>query len=227
MRVIRNARLRNVLRYALPLAVIPAVIAAGLWLLAPRYHMLVTLAVLCLSLLLFLCGFERRMVGVRRQVIVAVMVALSVVGRFIPFFKPITALTTVTGIYLGGEAGFLVGALSAVLSNFFYGQGPWTPFQMLAWGLIGWMAGVLSPILKKRRWILLYGVASGIGYSLVMDVWSVLWYNGSLNGSLYLTAMLSALPHTLLYAVSNFVFLWFLEKPFGEKLARIQTKYGL
>jgi hypothetical protein len=86
MRVIENARLRAVLRYLLPFALIPTVIALGLLFLDQRYHLIVTLAVLVLSLLLFLCGFERRVVGVRRQVIVAVMVALSVAGRFIPFF---------------------------------------------------------------------------------------------------------------------------------------------
>ena len=227
MRVIRNARLRTVLRYALPLAVIPAVIAAGLWLLDARYHMLVTLAVLCLSLLLFLCGFERRMVGVRRQVIVAVMVALSVVGRFIPFFKPITALTTVTGMYLGGEAGFLVGALSAVLSNFFYGQGPWTPFQMLAWGLIGLLSGWLAPWLKRSRLaLMLFGLVSGVAFSAVMDLWTAISGDG-FSLPVYAAALVTALPHTALYCISNVVFLGICARPFGKKLERVKQKYGV
>lgn len=227
MLTISSPTIRKWLRRLLPILVIPATVIAGTALSGAKYSLLLSFVVAALSLLLFLTGFEKKHVGSRRMVITAVLTALSVLGRVIPFFKPVTAITVLSGVWLGREAGFLTGALSAILSNFLFGQGPWTPFQMLAWGLIGWMAGVLSRFLKKRRWILLYGVASGIGYSLVMDVWSVLWYNGSLNGSLYLTAMLSALPHTLLYAVSNFVFLWFLEKPFGEKLARIQTKYGL
>jgi len=227
MLTIPSPVVRKWLRRLLPILVIPAAVLVGSTILDGRHSLLLSFGVAALSLLLFLAGFEKKPEGSRRMVITAVLTALSVVGRVIPFFKPVTAITVISGVWLGREAGFLVGSLSALLSNFLFGQGPWTPFQMLAWGLIGWMAGLLSRFLKKRRWILLYGVASGIGYSLVMDVWSVLWYSGSLNGSLYLTAVMTALPHTLLYAVSNFIFLWFLEKPFGEKLARIKTKYGI
>ena len=116
------------------------------------------------------------------MVLVAVMTAISVLGRFIPFFKPITALTVITAMYLGGEAGFLVGSLSALLSNFYFGQGPWTAFQMLAWGLIGYVAGLIAESLKRNRALLLaYGVLSGIAFSLIMDVWTVLWYSAGFD----------------------------------------------
>ncbi len=227
MQVIKNVRLRSVLRYTLPLVIIPAVIAAGVLLLDQRQHMIVTLAVLLLSLLLFLCGFERKMVGVRRQVIVAVMVALSVAGRFIPFFKPITALTTITGMYLGGEAAFLVGALSALISNFFYGQGPWTAFQMMAWGLIGLAAGVAAPLLKKSRIaLILFAVLSGVAYSMLMDVWTAISGDG-FSVPVYLAALVTALPHTVMYSVSNVIFLALCARPFGKKLERIKRKYGV
>jgi energy-coupling factor transport system substrate-specific component len=225
--VIENARMRAVLRYLLPFVLIPTVIALGLLFLEQRYHLIVTLLVLVLSLLLFLCGFERRVVGVRRQVIVAVMVALSVAGRFIPFFKPITALTTITGMYLGGEAAFLVGALSAFVSNFFYGQGPWTPFQMLAWGLIGLFSGMLAPLLKRSRAsLLLFAVLSGVAYSALMDVWTAISGEG-FSLPIYLGALVSALPHTAIYCVSNVIFLLLCAKPFGKKMERIKKKYGV
>ncbi len=227
MRVIKNARVRTILRYLLPLVCMPAVIALGMATLDARYHMIVTVAVLMLSLLLFLCGFERRLVGVRRQVIVAVMVALSVAGRFIPFFKPITALTTITGMYLGGETAFLVGALSAVISNFFYGQGPWTAFQMLAWGMIGLLSGWLSPLLKKSRVaLLIFGFLSGVAFSAVMDIWTAISGDG-FSWPVYLAALTTALPHTALYCVSNVVFLWICARPFGKKLERVKIKYGV
>ena len=131
-------------------------------------------------------------------------------------------------MYMGAEAGFLTGALAAALSNFFFGQGPWTPFQMLAWGFVGLIAGALAKPLKTHRWLLLlYGVLSGVLYSLMMDVWNVLWYAGGLDWSLYGAAVMAALPHTLLYAASNFVFLYLLATPFGEKLARVKVKYGV
>ena len=228
MIVIRSARVRSTLRWALPLIAIPALVALGALASPERTYMLIALGVAALSLLLFCAGFERRQTGSRRMVLTAVMIALCIVGRFIPFFKPVAALTILTAMYLGAEAGFLTGAMAAALSNFFFGQGPWTPFQMLAWGLIGLVAGHLAPALKRRRWaLLLCGLLSALLYSLVMDVWTVLWYEGSLDWGLYAAAMLTALPHTLLYALSNVIFLALLAKPIGSKLARVRVKYGL
>lgn len=227
MIVIKNDRARKWLRLLIPFAVIPASIAAGVVLLGQKRYAFISLAVSLLSLLLFAAGYESKKTGTRRMVVAAVMIALSVIGRFIPLFKPVTALTVIAGVWLGGETGFLVGAMSAVISNFYFGHGPWTPFQMLAWGLIGLLAGILSTPLKKSRPLLvLFGLISGLAYSLVMDVWTVLWYS-EFSWELYLGSVVTALPHTLLYAVSNAIFLWFLSPPFGEKLERLRVKYGV
>lgn len=228
MIVIRSARARAILRTALPLAAIPLLVALGAAVFPERLHMLITLGVAALSLLTFIAGFERQKTGSRRLVLTAVMIALCIAGRFIPFFKPVAALTVLTAVYMGPEAGFLTGSLSAALSNFWFGQGPWTPFQMLAWGLTGLAAGYLAGPLKRRRWLLLlFGTFSGVFYSLVMDVWSVVWYAGAFDWGLYAAAFVTALPHTLLYAVSNFTFLWLLARPIGEKLERVRVKYGM
>ena len=228
MWVIKRRGIRAALRVAIPFLLIPAVAVLGTLAFDEKKHLFVSLFVAILAILLFIAGFEKKEIGSRRMVIVSVMIALSVVGRFIPFFKPVTALTVITAIYLGGEAGFMVGAFSALLSNFYFGQGPWTPFQMLAWGLIGLFAGFLAkPLRKSKVFLLLFGVLSGIAFSAVMDVWTVLWYNDGFSLSLYLSALVTALPHTVLYSVSNFLFLFFLSKPFGEKLQRIKIKYGV
>ena len=162
----------------------------------------------------------------RRMVLVSIMTALSIAGRFIPMFKPVTAMTIITGAYLGRGSGFLVGAMSALLSNFYFGQGPWTPFQMIAWGSIGIVAGLLSkPIKNSRVFIMIFGVLSGIAYSLIMDVWTVLWYAKGFDWSLYMAAVVTAIPHTLVYSISNILFLFIMAKPFGEKLERIKIKY--
>ena len=227
MIVIRNARLRRVLRWTVPFLAIPLAVLLGT-MLGAKVHLLVSLVVAMLALVLFLAGFERKTTGARRMVLVSIITALCIAGRFIPFFKPITALTIITAMYLGGESGFLVGALAALLSNFAFGQGPWTPFQMLAWGLIGLVAGYLAgPLKRSRPFLLIFGVLSGVVYSLVMDVWTVLWYDTGFNPSLYLAAVTAALPHTLLYAVSNFLFLYFLARPLGQKLERVHIKYGI
>lgn len=228
MLVIKNEKARNLLGVVLPVAAIPAVIAVGVFVFDEKKYAFITLAVTLLSLLFFVTGFEKKRTGTRRLIITAIMTALSVTGRFIPFFKPVTALTVITGMHIGGEAGFLVGALSAVISNFYFGQGPWTPFQMFAWGLLGLIAGLISKPLKKSRiLLLLYGIFSGAAYSFLMDVWTVLWYNGTFDFSLYLSALATAVPYTILYSVSNVVFLLIFSKPFGEKLERVKLKYGI
>ena len=224
---IKSPSLRRLLRILIPALLIPLTVAVGALLLGGRHYLIFSLLVAVLAVVLFIAGFERKEIGTRRMVLVSVMIALSVVGRFIPFFKPVTALTVIAAIALGGEAGFLVGAFSALLSNFYFGQGPWTPFQMLAWGLVGLFAGLLSGALRKSRvLLLLFGVLSGAVFSAVMDLWTVLWYSESLSPDLYLSALLAALPHTALYAASNFLFLFFLAKPFFRKLDRIRIKYG-
>lgn len=221
-----HPRLRRVLRILLPFAVIPGAVALGV--LFPDRHLLISLIVSCLALSYFFAGIDERRVGTRRMVLTAVMVALAVAGRMLPMVKATTAIVVLAAIYLGREAGFLVGALTALLSNFYFGQGPFTPFQMLALGLVGLLAGVLAPYLTPRRWaVCLYGVTAGIAYSAIMDVWTVVWYNGGFSAALYLAALGTALPHTALYAGSNLAFLAMLAKPVGEKLARIKKKYGV
>ena len=228
MIVIRNRSLRSVIKVAVPFVIIPAVTLAGALVFDRKRHIIISLAVAVMALLLFAAGFERKTTGSRRLVIVSVMTALCFAGRFIPFLKPIAALTIITALYLGGEAGFLVGAMTAVLSNFYFGQGPWTAFQMLAWGMTGLVAGLIAEPLKRRKWLLLvYGALAGVAYSFIMDIWTVLWYAEGFSFKLYLGALFTAIPYTLSYAASNVLFLHFLAKPFGDKLGRIKTKYGV
>ena len=145
----------------------------------------------------------------------------------LPQFKPVVAFIIISGVCFGGETGFLIGAISAFVSNFFFGQGPWTPFQMLGWGIIGLLSGMLSRPLKKNRWLIVtFGTVMGMLYSFIMDVWTVLW-GGGFSAELYLAAIVAAIPHTVIYSVSNMIFLIILAKPFGEKLERIKLKYGI
>ena len=160
------------------------------------------------------------------------MIALSVVGRFIfsplPGFKPVTAMTVLTAMYFGSDAGFMTGALTAVISNFYFGQGPWTPFQMFSWGIIGLLAGIFAEKLKKSKVFLsVFGALTGVLYSLLMDIWTVLWADGYFNFARYLAALVSSLQFTVIYAVSNVIFLLLLSKPTGKILQRVKTKYGI
>lgn len=228
MLVIRSERIRKLLRIALPFAIMPSIVLLLPLGIQSQYYALVSFLMVGLALLLFLTGFERREIGTRRMILVSVMTALSVLGRLLPVFKPITALTVLSAMYLGAEAGFLVGALSAVLSNAIMGQGPWTPFQMLAWGLIGFFAGILEKPLRRLPLLLyVYGILSGVAYSMLLDVWTTLWTYKEFTWGAYAAALTTALPMTCLYAVSNLLFLLILRKPIGDKLLRIRKKYGL
>lgn len=191
----------------------------------------VMIAFLC-CVPLFL-SFEKRAPSARELVIVACMTAFSAAGRVIfaplPFFKPVTAITVLSGMYLGSQAGFMVGALSAVISNIYFGQGAWTPFQMLCWGLIGLAAGAkrLRPILDKTAALCVFGVISGVLYSACMDIWTALSMDGTLVLSRWLAAVAAAAPVTAVYAVSNVIFLLVLKKPVGKRLERLKTKFGI
>ena len=223
---------KKIIRYALILFGIPLVIMAGVVLFHDRQYAWISLVLVILSCIPFFMSFERRENTTKELVLLAALVAISVVGRFvfspIPHFKPVSAMVIITGMYFGSESGFLCGALSAIVSNFIFGQGPWTPFQMFAWGMLGLIAGLLSKSLLKNRIIfLVYGSFAGGIYSCIMDIWTTLQMDGTFNWRRYLAALISALPTTTIYIVSNVMFLLLLEKPIGKMLDRIKTKYGL
>ena len=223
---------KKAVRYLLLLLGVPLVVLLGTVAFADKQYAWISLAIAVLSCVPFFLSFERRDAAAKEMTILAVMVALSVAGRFmfsyLPHFKPVTAIVVIAGMYLGVESGFLCGALSAVLSNFIFGQGPWTPFQMFAWGLIGLIAGLLANPLKRHKvFLLLYAAAAGALFSLILDVWTVLWWDGTFNISRYLAAIITALPTTTVYILSNMVFLFFLAGPIGKKLDRVKIKYGL
>lgn len=188
-------------------------------------------SVVILCAVLFII-FEKKKISIRKLTVIGVLTALSVAGRFVfapvPGFKPVTAIVIIAGMYMGMDGGFFCGALTALISNFYFGQGPWTPFQILVWGGIGVVSGVFAKQLKKSPVItLLWGAASGVLFSLLMDIYTVLWTLGEWSFGFYLTAIGTAVPYTIIYTVSNIIFLLALEKPFGRKINRIVEKYGI
>ncbi|MGE6257085.1 ECF transporter S component [Heyndrickxia sporothermodurans] len=213
--------------------IIPLIIFIGVVLFNDRKYNMISILVALLSCIPFFLAFERRKPQPREIMCISVMTAISVAGRFafamIPGFKPVTAITAITGFSFGAEAGFLTGAMSAIVSNIFFGQGPWTPFQMFTWGLLGYIAGLLGKtgITKSKIVLIIYGIFSGVLFSFCMDVWFVVSIDGLFNWKRYSIAIASAVPFTITYAVSNVIFLLLLTKPIEEKLIRIKIKYGL
>ena len=127
------------------LLVIPATLFFGLRLTGRAYYLTSTLVIIEI-IIPFLLAFESRKPQARELVVIAVLSALAVAARVvipIPNFKAIFAIIMLSGIAFGPEAGFLVGAVSAFASNFFYGQGAYTPWQMFAYGAGGMLAGTV------------------------------------------------------------------------------------
>lgn len=138
---------RTILAFVLILTAIPAVIFFGIFFLNDRSDYFISMCIIILSMLPFFLVFENRRPQAREVVVIAVMAALAVAGRaaffMLPQFKPTAAIVIIAGVGLGAEAGFLTGALAGFVSNFFFGQGPWTPWQMFAFGIVGFLGGLI------------------------------------------------------------------------------------
>ena len=223
---------KRIISFIILCVLVPAAVVAGALLFDERRYAWVILCVTLLSCLPMFISFERNSADAKRLVMIAVMTALSVAGRFLfaalPGFKPVTAMVVITAMYFGSEAGFMTGALSAVISNFYFGQGPWTPFQMFSWGIIGLLAGLFARRLRQSRiWLSAFGVLAGVLYSLLMDIWTVFWADGYFNIRRYLGFVVSSASFTLVYAVSNVIFLLVCAYPLGKVLERLKTKFGI
>lgn len=116
---------------------------------------LLALVVVLASIGVFFASYEASRPRLRDIMPTVVLAALAAAGRIlfapIPDFKPVSAIAIIAGVAFGRKSGFMVGALAALASNFFFGQGPWTPWQMYAWGLVGYGAGLLAMVPAKRR----------------------------------------------------------------------------
>lgn len=146
---------RRIVSIVLLLVFVPAVIAVGMLEFNDRYYYITASLIIICSFIPFLMIFEKRRPRARELVVIAVMTALGVAGRaafyMLPQFKPIAATVIITGVSLGCEAGFITGALTAFVSNMFFGQGPWTPWQMFALGLWDSSSGWSSARYQKQK----------------------------------------------------------------------------
>lgn len=224
---------KNIISMIIYLVLIPLIILIGVKLFNDRRYNIISMIIAFVACLPFFIKFEKEKIATRELVIIAAMSAISVVGRIIfapiPGFKPVTAIVIITGIAFGYQAGFLTGAISAIVSNMFFGQGPWTPFQMFVWGMIGFIAGLVLYNKEKINKVVLIGIGliGGVFFSLMMDIWTTISFDGVFNIKRYLVYVGSSLPFMLIYAISNVVFLLLLTKPLLEKLNRIKIKYGV
>lgn len=204
---------------------------------------------LIISSVPFYLIFDKRKAQARDLVPIALMSAMCVVGRTafaivpLPNFKPVTAIIIITGVAFGPEGGYLTGTLAAFLSNFLFGQGPWTPWQMFCWGSIGFFSGLLHQAgvfgnvgktlvnvngkRQKPMRLCVFGFLCGIGFGWFMNLYYLIGYVNPITWQSILSAYLSSLYFDISHGVCTAMVLWFAGEPWIRKLLRIKKKFGL
>lgn len=199
-----------------------------------RWFYLTSTLIIVELLIPFFLAFEGRKPQARELVVIAVMCALAVVGRVaipIPNFKAIYGVVMIAGIAFGPESGFLVGAVAALSSNFFLSQGPYTPWQMMAYGAGGMLAGFLFRKDRLPRKPLFMGSVGFLGVLLVvgplLDTCTVFLAPIGINLKSVLAIYISGFAANISQGISTFAVLFLLGRPMLEKLDRIKVKYGM
>ncbi len=175
-------------------------------------------------------AYERRRPSARMAAVVGVMAALAALGRdafaALPDVKPITAMTFVVGYALGPLPGFAVGALGMLVSNFVLGQGPYTPWQMAAWGIVGLAGAALGRVSSRRAGRLALALAcalAALAAGEIMDVYT--WTLGAAHTpAAYLAVAGQALPFDLAGVVASFLFGLAFAPELAQVLARVRAR---
>jgi energy-coupling factor transport system substrate-specific component len=169
--------------------------------------------------------FEAGTDSTRELAVIATLAAAAAAGRVlfaaVPGVQPVTVIAIVAGAALGLRAGVATGALAAFVSNFFLGQGIWTPQQMLGWGACGAAGALLSPFLRNRWVLAAVAAVLGFAFSASMDVW--LWYGFAPHTFPSLVAVVGrGLWFDVSHAVGNVV----IALAAGPELRRMLDRYG-
>ncbi len=231
----RKLSKRTIVATVLILLLIPLTLFIGETYLAGRKYYFIALLIMLECMIPFFLIFESRKPQARELVIIAVLCAIGVAGRaaffMLPQFKPVMALSIIAGVAFGGETGFLVGAMSMLVSNMMFSQGPWAPWQMFATGIIGFLAGVLfrKGLLRRSRISLcIFGaLVSILIYGGIMNPASALMWTSEINWKVIMAYYVTGFPVDCVHAVATWIFLWLAAEPMLEKLDRIKVKYGL
>lgn len=200
-----------------------------------KQYFIISFLLIIYAMVPFFATFERRKPKAREIVILAVLIATAVVGRaaffMVPNFKPILAIVIISGVALGKESGFLIGAMSAFVSNFLFGQGPWTPWQMIAMAIIGYLAGLIfhryADRLPKIPLMIFGGLAVFFIYGVIVDFWTIVAITDKPTIETVLMVYGGAVYFNLIHAAATVIFIGLLAKPIIGKLNRVKRKYGM
>ena len=223
-------------RFRLPVLIALGIFIAGLALTAAlkdRHYLLLSLVLLVVALLPLFIRLERRPIESRELVLLAVLSAVAAISRIpfaaLPSVKPVSAIVILSAYVFGAEAGFIIGSVAALVSNIYFGQGPWTPWQMFCWGMIGLTAGWLRGTwwMRKRAGMLIFGFVWGFLFGWIMNIWYLISLPDAFSWKLAVSAYVASFYFDLAHAVSNVVFLSILAGGWIKVLERFRRKYGL
>lgn len=229
---------RTVVSIVAVLVLIPATIWFGVARLGDKKYFFISLLVLLEAMLPFFVSFEDRKPKVRDIVTLVVMCALAVTGRtaffMLPNFTPVMAIVIIAGVAFGCEGGFITGAMTMFVSNFIMGQGPWTPWQMFAMGLVGFLAGlffagssVRTRNMTKLGLCIFGALICIVVYGGIMNPASVIMWQPNVNFSMIMASYVTGFPFDLAQATATVIALWLVARPFLEKLDRVRIKFGV
>ncbi|SDY30170.1 energy-coupling factor transport system substrate-specific component [Evansella caseinilytica] len=200
------------------------------------HYLWLSFGVVITAVLVFLVRFETKVIEAREIVLLAVLAAIAAVSRIpfasIPSVQPTTFVIMMAGFVFGAESGLIVGIVAALASNMVLGQGPWTPWQMLAWGLVGLTAGLLRKrsFMKKTWGKVLFALAWGFLFGWIMNIWGLLAFAGAdgfTDLTIFIPYFLGSAVFDMMHAVSNVFFFLVFGGLWLNILQRFKTKYGL
>ena len=191
-------------------------------------------AVLAIALAVGLAWYERSEPSSKTLALVATLAALAALGRLafapIPNVKPTTDIVLIAGYVLGGAPGFMVGATAALASNLFFGQGPWTPWQMVAWGGVGLFGAGLARVfgheLSRVPLAAACGVA-GLGFGAVMNFGTWSTFSGDHTTAKLVAYAGSSLPFDIAHATGNVLFCLAFGPALVRALRRFRTRFDI
>ncbi|MDR1604381.1 MAG: ECF transporter S component [Gracilibacteraceae bacterium] len=180
----------------------------------------------------FLGLYERRRVVIEKTVLIALLTALATVGRVlfaaVASVQASSFIIITAGMALGPEIGAMTGLMTGAASNLLLGLGPWAPWQMLAWGLMGFGAGLLRrPLLAFKPLRVAYGFTWGFLFGWVMNLWYTASYAESSGWSAYWLACVASLPFDAAHAGANVVLILWAGDGLTRSLHRVARRYGL
>ena len=178
-------------------------------------------------IILFIALFESKEMDSKTMAVLSILSALGGILRvpcaIIPGFNPVTFICAIAGYTYGPINGFMVGSMSAFISNFFLGHGPWTLWQMLGWGLCGVCFGCFKKIIEKFGFggFLVCCTAWGYAYGFILNQWYIINYFRPITIKAILLGSVSSFGHDTLHAIGNFMF----AKMFGKSFIRVLERY--